>query len=77
MSEFSRVLNRGHPTATCTNCSIVVPNDYRSFKEHIIKHHLKNVNSEFEQNTFIEKFIQVYFPIAISSNDYQVCYCLK
>lgn len=72
MSDFSRLLNRGHPTITCNNCSIIVPNDYPSYKDHIIKHHLENFVTESERETFITKFIQVYFPCAISSNDYQV-----
>lgn len=72
MAEFSRLINRGQPTVTCENCSVVVPNDYRSYKDHIIKRHLEDLDQESERDTFITKFIQVYFSCAISSNDYQV-----
>lgn len=65
-------MNRGQPTITCLVCKGVIPNDYRSHKNHVINKHLKEINNLEDQAAFISQYIQTCFPGAISLNDYMV-----
>ncbi|KAI1729944.1 Zinc finger, C2H2 type family protein [Ditylenchus destructor] len=75
VANIARQMNRGPAVQKCNKCSQSVPNEYKSFKDHVTKYHLAECGRISDRESFLSKYIQICFPVAIALNDFMCNLC--
>ncbi|KAI1717164.1 Zinc finger, C2H2 type family protein [Ditylenchus destructor] len=75
VANIARQMNRGPAVQKCNKCSQSVPNEYKSFKDHVLKFHLAECRSITDRDSFLSKYIQICFPFTIALNDFMCTLC--